>query len=99
MVLFWMTMHMSVKVLLMLDDIADGAPDLKAWSVNQAIKFSQPNAAHAQVFDILGRSVVSTPLATGSDLHTINVPQNGLYILRVTNSDGFVSNVKVLVGR
>jgi hypothetical protein len=81
------------------DDLKDSTPALKAWSVDRSIKFSQQNAAHAQVFDVLGRSVVSTPLATGSDLHTINVPKNGLYILRVTNSDGFVSNVKVLVGR
>jgi hypothetical protein len=80
-------------------NIVDGTPNLKAWSVDQSIKFSQPNSTHAQVFDILGRSVVSTPLAAGSDLHTITVPQNGLYILRVTNSDGLVSNVKVLVGR
>jgi hypothetical protein len=81
------------------DNRIDATPTLRAWAGIQTIKFSHANASHAQVFDILGRSIVSANLTAGSDLHTIAVPQNGLYILRVTNTEGVVSNVKVLVNR
>ncbi len=71
--------------------------NFKVYSYNNIIYFSADNVVKAQVFDILGREVISRNFIPGSEQYSLTVPQNGIYILRIMHEDGNLSSRKVMV--
>ncbi len=71
--------------------------DMKVYSVDKTIYFSVPDASRADVYDMLGRNVISSRMNANSELNAISVPNKGIYILKVGTNDGSVSTAKVSV--
>lgn len=70
---------------------------LKTYSRNNTIFFTMNNASDVQVFDYLGRKIVSQKFNSNSGENSISVPHSGMYILRVGSADGKVATAKILV--
>ncbi|MBE0654087.1 MAG: T9SS type A sorting domain-containing protein, partial [Bacteroidales bacterium] len=73
------------------------AGNMLVYSVGNTIYFNKPGATRAEVYDVTGRTVNSKQLNPGSELNSISVPQNGIYILRVAEGNTAASTVKILV--
>jgi hypothetical protein len=73
-----------------------GVNKMKAYSVNNTIYFKTENASRADLFDMLGRNITSVDLENNSGLHSIDVQDGGIYILRVA-SGSKVHTAKVFV--
>jgi hypothetical protein len=71
--------------------------ELAVYSIDRMVYFSMPNATHAYVYDLSGRSIISKSLTGGSELNAIAVPETGIYILRVGTREGKVAAVKIYV--
>jgi hypothetical protein len=73
------------------------AGNLKVYTSERTIYFSSNDAVNANVYDMLGRNVVSRTINNGSDLNALVVPNTGIYILKVGSKTGAVSTAKVFV--
>ena len=67
------------------------------YSMNRTVFFAVPGASDAQIFDVLGRTVQTRRLNGSSELNSITVPSEGIYILKVKTMDGQIRTAKVLV--
>lgn len=75
----------------------DKTASMIIYSMDRTIYFDMPGAERAEVYDMLGRKVASAEnLGNLSGQHAIEVPQQGVYILRVAAGNR-VATEKILV--
>ena len=71
--------------------------DLVAYSLNRTIFFTLPDAQRASLYDLSGKCIVTRMLADNSGMNAIQVPNNGIFILKVENRSGKSSTAKIYV--
>jgi hypothetical protein len=78
-------------------DMPHRISELKAYSLDRTIYFSMPSADQVYLFDLSGRTTVLRKLDGSSDLKTIQVPNQGIYMIKVLTRDGKVGTAKIYV--
>ncbi len=78
-------------------DVPLAKSDLVAYSVNRTVFFSMPDASRASLYDLSGKEIVTRMLDDNTALNAIQVPRNGIYILKVGTRNGKVTSAKIYV--
>ena len=69
---------------------------LAVWPnpAQNSIQFSGVDVAEIQIFDLLGKEVLSRKLSAGSSSLDISNLRNGMYLIQASDANGAVSNIK-----